>query len=150
MRRVEWSSEEKPWAQALHNAPAMKPTLLLLATMSLLSCDPPCAPFDNGIPQRVCHRADAGPVVANQAFELTAEMYTSSVSCAVVVDAGSLTLQLSGTACSGGGSTNPVVFATRANCLVPALPAGQYTLNDSARTTLTVGGADAGMEPCAF
>lgn len=128
----------------------MKPFLTLMTTVLLLGCNPPCAPFDNGVAQAVCHRADAGAMVANQQFELNAAMYTSSVSCAVVVDGGSITLQLSGTSCTGGGPLEPIAVAARAVCKVPALPEGQYTLNDSVGTTLTVGGADAGVKPCTF
>ena len=127
----------------------MKPTLMLLATMSLLSCEPPCIALDKEAPETVCHRADGGAVVANQPFELSAEIYTrASVTCAVIVDGGSLTLQLSGTACPVAPSNNPVVFSTRTVCLVPSLPEGQYVLNDLSRTTLTVGSGDAGVRPC--
>ena len=88
-------------------------------------------------------------MVANQPFELTAEMYNmNSLSCSAVVDGGSLTLQLSGTSCTGGRSNNPLIVISSVNCAVPALPEGQYTLNDSARTTLTVGGAESDVQPC--
>ena len=84
--------ERRGWARPLHSAPFMKPFLTLMTTVLLLGCSPPCAPFDNGVAEGVCHRADAGALVANQPFELNAAMYASVTSCAVVVDGGSTSM----------------------------------------------------------
>lgn len=122
-----------------------------LPALSLLvaGCGAPC-PERSIAPTQVCLQADAGAVVVNQPFVVTAANYGNGlggVSCTVTIDGGAITVTMTGAACEQPFSTNPVVPVTQARCTVPALDAGRYTFNDG--TTFDSSGAgDGGLTPC--
>lgn len=131
----------------------MRAALLLSISSLFVGCSPPCTPVARmGPPDSVCHQIDAGPLVPNQPFKLIAYgPATIGETCSVSVDAGEITLIGEGTSCfqaATGGA--PLRVVPRLACAVPALPAGEYVLNDGARTRFTLGAADSGVEICAF
>lgn len=135
----------------------MRASLLLPAGLALAfwSCTPPCEDT-SWTPGAVCLRADAGQVVANQAFTVVATSYSGGT-CRVVVDGGAITVSIDGQYCStvtaGSGAAAPrdPAFASMP-CEMPALPAGTYFISTSptpARLTVSATpSADAGLAPC--
>ena len=122
--------------------------ILFILSFLWVGCSAPCSESSIA-PTQVCLQADAGAVVPNQPFVVTAASYGSrleGVSCSVSIDGGAITLTMTGAACPQPFSTNAVVPVAQARCTVPALDAGPYTFNDG--TTFDSSAVDAGLTPC--
>jgi hypothetical protein len=121
--------------------------ILLLLSLVVVGCSAPC-PERSIAPNVLCHQADGGALRANQPFVVTAANYGTGLeaaTCEVSIDGGAITLTMLGAACPAKFSTNPVVPVTQVRCTVPALDAGDYTLNGA---SLSPGADDAGLPPC--
>lgn len=127
----------------------MRALLLAGLTLASTACTPPCddTPWQ---PSAVCHRADAGALMANQPFTLIART-SASGTCRAVVDGGAIDLSIEGHYC-GTSSTSGAAAPREAAeiflpCEVPALPAGTYVVTSGATFTLPAS-ADAGLSTC--
>lgn len=115
----------------------------------LVGCSAPC-PERTVAPTTLCLQTDAGAMVPNQPFVITAANYgigLATPTCEVSIDGGDITLSLSGAECPSRTTTNPVVPVTEVRCTVPALDAGSYTL-DGIRFSFSPGAEDGGLAPC--
>jgi hypothetical protein len=128
----------------------MRTALSLLALAVLTwSCGPKCETASRP-PASVCHRADAGEVVAGQAFTLDVAT-TSFGSCVVQVDAGTISIGIESTFCDArfGASDLAAPRQGPVTCQVPALPAGTYVVTSDATTSFTIPTSlDAGLPNC--
>ena len=127
----------------------------LVASLNL-GCTP-CGPFARR-PESVCVPSDGGAIEGGQPFVLTATVTASSAAeakCAVVVDGGVIEIIVSGEECRQSGGpfgAKPIAIKGVAECAVPALEAGQYTVRGvtpSFDVVVNVGGdAGAGVPVC--
>jgi hypothetical protein len=118
----------------------------LLLVLLVAGCSAPC-PDRTVAPTNLCLQTDAGALLPNQPFVITAANYgigLASPTCEVSIDGGAITLAMSGAECPSRSNNNPVVPVTEVRCTISALDAGSYTLNGRSLTATD----DAGIQPC--